>query len=271
MACDIIEKSIRTSRVPKTLHDMLRLYAKTARDFLAIHKKTSNDNKPLLDGDGDVELQDAVFGEVKPDLPIVCFEKASLYAERLLELSSDGISEDKSQESVWNNIVNVYIDKADCYYWYQSNVMAAFTSIQGAKKLVDKLPHEVQRIAMIEYNYAVDLNTKSHFEESITWLKDSFELYDLDEHKQVSKQARTLRLLSNSYIEMNDLESAKNCIKMANSTHLTPQGLFLEVKVFALLKRIDETEKALLELIRHPDTALNLSITACKITFENNM
>ena len=141
----------------------------------------------------------------------------------------------------------------------------------GIPTIVERLPHDTQRIAMIEYNYAVELNSKEKYEETIKWLKDSFELYELDENKNIQKQSRTLRLLSNAYLEMKMFDQGLNCIQMANSMFKTPQGQFLEVKLFTMAKREEEVERAIYELLRNPETPLNLSVAACKEVVEQGM
>nr|CAG4712057.1 unnamed protein product [Naegleria fowleri] len=307
VACHVIEKSIKPSTLSlKVIHNMMRLYAKTARDYLVLKKSVASasqgsqtPNKLLKkkatharDEDGDIEFEDVMTSptsnsnkEGMYEFALICFEKAAIYADKYLEAANSFSSEnsalnnsitsdealDKSTDSALNAILNVCIDRADCLY-RSNNVQGAFAAIQQGKKLIHKLPHEIQRIAMIEYNYAVDLNSQLRYEDTIPWLKDSFELYELvSEGKSLQKQSRTLRLLSNSYLETGNLENGLNCITMANNMCKTPPGIFLEVKFYAMLRREEQAERSLLELIRLPEAGLDLAIAACKEVFQAKM
>ncbi|KAG2383399.1 hypothetical protein C9374_004070 [Naegleria lovaniensis] len=303
VACHVIEKSLKPSTLTlKVIHNMMRLYAKTARDYLVLkksntsttaspHKLLKKKGAPARDEDGDIEFEDAISSATASnankeyELALVCFDKAAVYADKYMNaaISSENSSSldssaimsdeplDKSTDSALSAILNVCIDRADCLY-RSNNVQGSFAAIQQGKKLIHKLPHEIQRIAMIEYNYAVDLNGQLRYEETIPWLKDSFELYELvAEGKSLQKQSRTLRLLSNSYLETGNLENGLNCITMANNMCKTPQGIFLEVKFYAILRREEQAERSLLELIRLPEAGLDLAIAACKEVFQAKM
>lgn len=207
VACYVIEKSIKPSlQTLKTTHDMIRLYTKTARDYIVLSKSNDvNIKNSQVDEEGDVQFVDANSQQqvgntqqnehVDDQFSLDCFNRAANQAELFLKLlSQEGDSNDldKSTETALSNILTLYVDRAESYFQIGDSA-AAYSNIQAAKRLVEKLPHEIQRISMIEYNYAVDLNSKERYEDAIRWLKDSFELYELDENKNLQKQSRTLR------------------------------------------------------------------------------
>ncbi|KAL9647918.1 hypothetical protein ABK040_008189 [Willaertia magna] len=274
IACDIVEKSVKLiSLTSKQVNDILRLYIKTGRDALIIIKEKRKDLKLEQVNS---ELNDMMTDEIINDpnefnLPIFCFEKATTYSQKFLELhpNNNNASQDKFIESALSNILNAFIDKAECFY-LGKNLEACFSSLQFAKKIVERIPTEIHRIAMQEYNYAYELQNQSNFEESVRWLKDSFELYELDENKQPAKQVRTLRLLCNAYIQIESYDNAMNCIKMANQMLKTSPGMFLEVKINTILKREDEIQRTIFEMIKYTETALDLSLAACQFVTENN-
>ncbi|EFC48396.1 predicted protein [Naegleria gruberi] len=278
VACYVIEKSIKPSlQTLKTTHDMIRLYTKTARDYIVLSKSNDvNIKNSQVDEEGDVQFVDANSQQqvgntqqnehVDDQFSLDCFNRAANQAELFLKLlgqEGDSNDLDKSTETALSNILTLYVDRAESHFQIGDSA-AAYSNIQAAKRLVEKLPHEIQRISMIEYNYAVDLNSKERYEDAIRWLKDSFELYELDENKNLQKQSRTLRLLSNAYLESKMFDQGLNCVQIANNMFKTPQGIFLEVRLFAKLNREEEVERTIQELLRNPETPLNLSVSALK-------
>jgi hypothetical protein len=119
---------------------------------------------------------------------------------------------------------------------------------------------------MLEYNYACEKFDKKNFEDSIRWAKESYETYQNDKNYNHQKQvkniiifkARTLRLLSNAYFNVNNFELALNCIQIANSISNCSLGIFAKFKIFLKLKREDDIQKTLTELYSIEDSTFDM-------------
>ena len=60
---------------------------------------------------------------------------------------------------------------------------------------------------------------KQNNQHAIKWLEESVEIYQLDNTRDKSKQARTLRLLSKLYLDTNNYDKALKSILLANQVN----------------------------------------------------
>jgi len=67
------------------------------------------------------------------------------------------------------------------------------------------------------YNAGVTAEEHVQFEDAIKWLEESIQLFDIiPPPKDMSKQARTLRLLANCFLSLGNYDRALTSIRMAN-------------------------------------------------------
>jgi hypothetical protein len=89
-------------------------------------------------------------------------------------------------------------------------------------------------LAMLCYNLGLDLYQKTSYQRSVTLLKESYEIGRGCPTVGAVKQARTLRLMANAYLEWDSQtywQKALNAIGLANSEHNHPAGLLLKTNV----------------------------------------
>jgi tetratricopeptide (TPR) repeat protein len=133
--------------------------------------------------------------------------------------------------------------------WKKGDRESSFKVFNSSKAFLQFLPTEIKKLAQIEFNIGVALQETKEYVESIKWLQDSYETYEKDGEKDVSKQSNTLRLLCSNFIEIQNLESALTCIQMANKLHSTADGLYLQLKLFVKKGFEEESRSVLMGLL----------------------
>ncbi|KAK3585545.1 hypothetical protein CHS0354_022956 [Potamilus streckersoni] len=141
----------------------------------------------------------------------------------------------------------------------------ALDAVLHAKEMLPKFPKEGAFLSMLCYNFGVNLFQSKQHENSIVWLRES---YEIGKNKQAvghKNQSRTLRLLANAYLEVNpeqNLQQALNAVSLANTEHVHPAGLYLRLKVLLLSIEPDEpVKKAIEDLLKLPDITVDLSLS----------
>ncbi|XP_050394842.1 testis-expressed protein 11 [Patella vulgata] len=102
----------------------------------------------------------------------------------------------------------------------QMQTETAINLIFTAKEMLARFPREGSYMSMLCYNFGVDTFQRKQYEESVTWLKESYELGKGREGLDPKNQARTLRFLANVYLEWNEdyyCDKAMNAITLANT------------------------------------------------------
>ncbi|CAI8021544.1 Testis-expressed protein 11, partial [Geodia barretti] len=87
---------------------------------------------------------------------------------------------------------------------------------------------------MLCYNLGLDLYQKTSYQHSVTLLKESYEIGRGCPTVGAVKQARTLRLMANAYLEWDGQtywQKALNAVGLANSEHSHPAGLLLKTNI----------------------------------------
>ncbi|XP_041351715.1 testis-expressed protein 11-like [Gigantopelta aegis] len=156
----------------------------------------------------------------------------------------------------------------------QSKNMEALTAVQIAEEMMERFPKEGAFLSMLCYNFGVDTFNRRQYEESISWLRKSFDLGKGRQDVGAKNHARTLRLLANAYLEWNptqNLDKALNAVTLANTEHLHPAGLFLKLKILlATGERGSAIHSGLDEVIRHADTSIDLGLSVLQLLKEHN-
>lgn len=109
---------------------------------------------------------------------------------------------------------------------------------------------------MLEYNFGVKLFNSKNFTDAIQWLKESIEVLEKDPKMDVTKQSRSMRLLSLCYLEVNNLEGSITSIKMSNKYYETPIGLIEQIKLFLYKGLEEEIKETLIRLINLKESKL---------------
>ncbi|CAB3987595.1 Testis-expressed sequence 11 [Paramuricea clavata] len=164
-------------------------------------------------------------------------------------------------------------------YCYQAEVATANSKYEKAKQYINKAksllgrhPKESCCLAMVCYNFGVDTFQRQHYEECVEWLRESYELgkgeYPLDSEKQ----ATTLRLLANAYLEWDHTkhwDTALNAVGLANTEHLHPAGLYLKAKILLLRETSSkELQFAFLESLRHQELTVDMGLSIVELAIE---
>ncbi|XP_070575348.1 testis-expressed protein 11-like [Ptychodera flava] len=199
-----------------------------------------------------------------------CLEKVQ---EQVIAAANEGKLQDvgKHKLVLEKDFFKLYCYKAECYVSEDaSNHGEAFQLIQKAKELLQRLPKETAFLCMLCYNFGVDSFHWKNYEESVAWLRESFELGKGNDSIGPQNQAKCLRLLANVYLDWNGdqhWQKALNAIGLANSEHSHPAGLFLKVKIF-LIGGIDgdRLESAVHDLLHHPDLTVDMALNMLRLT-----
>eukprot|EP01080_Neovahlkampfia_damariscottae_P006583 gene6583-10746_t len=166
-------------------------------------------------------------------------------------------------------IFNLFLNEGETL-WKNGDFEKSFKVFENSKTLLQFLPTEIKKLAFTQYNFGLTLFEKREFVEAIKWLKESFEIYEKVEVKEPLKQCTTLKLLSNCYFEVQNFESALSCIQMANKIQQTPEGLYLQYKLFLKRGFEEESRLILISLLNESNAPIEIKILACKSASEFN-
>ncbi|KAI6656405.1 Testis-expressed sequence 11 protein [Oopsacas minuta] len=151
----------------------------------------------------------------------------------------------------------------------------ALDCIGQAKQL---LPHVSQSerawVAVLCYNLGLDLYHQGAATQCLNWLKESYEIGRQGNCIEATKQAKTLRLITIAYLEADtagEWIKALNTVELSLTEHLHPTGLFLKLRVLLKGREVSSGQEvqirsSLLDLIRCPDSEIDLCLSGVKIT-----
>uniref|UniRef100_S4RWM6 Protein ZIP4 homolog n=1 Tax=Petromyzon marinus TaxID=7757 RepID=S4RWM6_PETMA len=114
------------------------------------------------------------------------------------------------------------------------------------------LPQEVPSyLSMLCYNFGIETYEQKHFEESIFWLRQSYDTGKMNSKYSASSthQAKSLRLLAKVYMDWDAIkysEKALHALEIATTEEPHWEGLLLKVKI---LTRCKASETAILEAV----------------------
>ncbi|ESO99151.1 hypothetical protein LOTGIDRAFT_238840 [Lottia gigantea] len=151
---------------------------------------------------------------------------------------------------------------------------AALNLVLTAKEMLAKFPKENSYLCMLCYNFGVETYQNEQFEESVTWLKESYELGKGRLGIDPKNQARTLRLLANAYLEWDSkiyCDKAMNAVTLANTEYLHAAGLYLKLRILLITKESSSAITSVLnEIYKHPDTTVDLDINIINLLRKHN-
>eukprot|EP00761_Pharyngomonas_kirbyi_P005346 gb/GECH01005351.1/.p1 GENE.gb/GECH01005351.1/~~gb/GECH01005351.1/.p1 ORF type:complete len:887 (+),score=232.12 gb/GECH01005351.1/:1-2661(+) len=240
IACKLIRLGWREESYKKHL-ELLRLYAKTGKEW----SELSNFEKAFD-----------------------CFRISIQYADKVMHNVEFSTNSEVQQHKQYQYVYQLHFWRAEAIWKCDKQNESFQVFCREIKPLLSHLPEETKRLAMVEYNYGLELYEKQDYKNAINWLKESHEIYESDPQRDESKQARTLRLMSYAYMELSSLESAMNCINIANKIYKTDAGKFLQFKLFLMAGHNESAEKYLHDLISDGEANSQIKITACMMPAE---
>ncbi len=174
--------------------------------------------------------------------------------------------------------------------------MRVIVTVLGSQSNTSMVDDELNRLAHLTFNFAVDLHEKNQYQEAIEWLRESLELLEIssqyrmqnggstmstrmvdqdeeEEEEQVvivdveaqARHARVLRLMSSCYIELHNYESALTCCQMANEKCKNHSGFYLMTKIYFMMNREMEARSVMMEAVHSRDTPINVSLSLCQM------
>lgn len=143
-----------------------------------------------------------------------------------------------------------------------------------AKEMLPSFPREGGYLSMLCYNFGVDMYQQQKYEQSVMWLRESFELGKGRQTIGSRNQARTLRLLSNAYLEWNAKEhcqKALNAVTLANTEQPHPAGFYLNLRVLLFIGEADgPIEKAIEDILHQSDVTVDLGLNVVQLVSQHN-
>ncbi|XP_056013894.1 testis-expressed protein 11-like [Ostrea edulis] len=181
-------------------------------------------------------------------------------------------SSDKWKLDVEEDLFKLLCYKAEANLT-QDDDSTALELIQIAKEMLVKFPHEGAFLAMLCYNFGVELYQKKKFEQAVVWLKESFEMGKYQTNLDAKNQARTLRLLASVYLEMNEEDhilKALNAVTLANNGFPHPSGLFLYLRILLKTKEPNSVIcKAISDIMQQPGISPEVGINTALLLSKN--
>ncbi|KAK3098145.1 hypothetical protein FSP39_016603 [Pinctada imbricata] len=154
----------------------------------------------------------------------------------------------------------------------QSRYQEALDMVLLAKEMLPNFPKEGTFLSMLAYNFGVDLYQKRMFEESVIWLRESYELGKEQTSIGPKNQARTLRLLASAYLEWNTEDTAQkalHAVSLANAEYSHPAGLFLKLRILLETEASEEPVKKIVEdILRQPELSVDIGLNAVHLLVE---
>ncbi|XP_065900506.1 testis-expressed protein 11-like [Dysidea avara] len=155
-----------------------------------------------------------------------------------------------------------------------SNHKQAFELVSKAKEILKDLSKEAGYLSMLCYNFGVETFQEALYEHSVQWLRESYELGKSDLSFVVAKkQARTLRLLANAYLEWDVTaywQKALNAVGLANSEHAHPSGLYLKCSILLRHDPHDVRLPSVMEeTLSHTELTLDLALSTIRLAAQH--
>ena len=137
----------------------------------------------------------------------------------------------------------------------------ALEQASSCKKIVSVMNSDlILHLALMDYNIALEMHQTQKFQSVIAWLNESLELLEQLKSREfqvdLKQHSSIFRLLSNAYLESNNIESALTCCGMANETYRCTAGLILQTKLLLLSNREEDARMSLVEMINFSETNL---------------
>ncbi|XP_053398164.1 testis-expressed protein 11-like [Mercenaria mercenaria] len=215
-----------------------------------------------------------------PDFADKVLSKSEKCIQRLQKLVIDKKAASGGTESVEKEKLEVEQDLFTLLcYWAETYVALsraedALEQMLKAKQLLPKFPKEASFLSMLCYNTGVELYQHKLYAEAAVWLRESYELGKGQKSIGPKNQARTLRLLSNVYLEHQpeeNLQNALNAISLANTEHCHPAGVFLKLKILLLQNAADNiVKRACEELLTIQELTVDLSLHTMQLVNQHN-
>ncbi|KAL5009458.1 hypothetical protein ScPMuIL_011763 [Solemya velum] len=213
-----------------------------------------------------------------PDMAEKILEMTDKFIESLQQMiiekkNTDGFSERLEKERLE---VDQDMFKSLCYRAETMLALSrheeAMNTLARAKDFLPRFPKEGAFLSMLCYNFGVDTFQKKMLEESISWLRESFEVGK--ETIGPKNQARTLRLLANVYLEwgqMDFLQKALNAVSLANTDYPHPAGLYLKLRI-VLLSNEDTGSilKAVDDIGKHSELTVDLGLNTAQLLLQHS-
>ncbi|KAL0491561.1 Tex11 [Acrasis kona] len=238
VACDVITSSWKDNTQARHI-ECLRLYNRTAKSW----RDASDLDKANKCYDNASNLADLISDRAMEEI--------------ISDMEQDEDQAIKEKQEALTSAYTFYMTRSQIH-WESNQKELAMTSINKVKRFLEYLPAEIHNVSMTQYNNAVELHKSKNYDDAIVWLKECLEVSEKDPNRQVSKYSRTLRLLSNCYLEVKNVDHALNCIQLANKSYKTSPGLVLQTKIYIHMNREEEVNHSLVETVNHPETNLKM-------------
>ncbi|CAH1799401.1 unnamed protein product [Owenia fusiformis] len=184
------------------------------------------------------------------------------------EKMNDRATYDKEKMNIDKDLFKVVCYKAESACYQEQHDTAIGLAMQ-AKEMLHRLPKEASFLSMLCYNFGVETYQHKKYEHSVAWLRESFEIGKGAEPCDSKNQARTLRLLSNAYIEWDPTkhwQKSLNAVGLANAEQSHPAGLYLRVRILTQGEpEMSRLISAVEDVIRHPDVTVELGLSTVKL------
>ncbi|XP_077862518.1 testis-expressed protein 11-like [Saccoglossus kowalevskii] len=219
-----------------------------------------------------LDCSNPTMAENSLELALQCLER---HQNQVIDAVNQGKlpNPDKSKLELEKDFFRIYAFKAECGVALSKHD-EAFQFIQRAKEILKRLPKEGTFLCFLCYNFGVDTFHMQKYEESITWLRESFELGKGVQSVGPKNQAKTLRVLANCYLELDGKQhwqKALNAVGLANAEHSHPAGLHLKVKILLLGDSPDtRLQSAFDDVLRHPDLSIDMALETIKLVTQYN-
>mmetsp|Transcript_37069 Transcript_37069/g.60049 ORF Transcript_37069/g.60049 Transcript_37069/m.60049 type:complete len:826 (-) Transcript_37069:480-2957(-) len=138
-----------------------------------------------------------------------------------------------------------------------------------ATDLVDMLPNQAVQLWSVLFNSGLSCYKSNDFEAAKKFLQKSFDVLSKDPNRDPKKSARTLRLLANVLLELNDVTQSIACTELTLSFEDHPAAYYLATKISLRQGHIGESAANMLKLIKCQDASYDICSAAINLFIEN--
>eukprot|EP00112_Aurelia_sp_Birch-Aquarium-sp1_P001551 Seg1167.7 transcript_id=Seg1167.7/GoldUCD/mRNA.D3Y31 product="Testis-expressed protein 11" protein_id=Seg1167.7/GoldUCD/D3Y31 len=210
-------------------------------------------------------------------LAIECWTKLQMIRNSRLTGNQASAKDEQQIQECEKDMLKLYAYRAEVAFTLGDDAIAKDYMTQ-AKDMLEKYPHQSSLLATYCYNFGVEHLQKGAFENSIGWLRESYEIgkgKDGISGSSPKIQATCLRHIAKAYLEIGGKENAMLALNSADlsiAEESNPRSFYLKLKILLQIEHESEERKASFveESLSHSELKIDLGIQILKLLIQNS-
>ncbi|KAM3867286.1 LOW QUALITY PROTEIN: testis-expressed protein 11 [Diretmus argenteus] len=188
---------------------------------------------------------------------------------QLTSRAAGGVDINSSKGDVEKDLLRILSYQAESAI-SQGNNPEAVACMQRCKDMLLRLPKESGYLSLLCYNFGVDTYNLKKFEDSSSWLSQSYDIgrMNLKYSPGAEVQNKVLRLLATVYLEWDChrfQEKALNAVILANKECVTSSGQYLKIRILVKCAASDDQIRAGVNEMLESEVPLKVCLGAVKL------